>query len=162
MASKSRKDLLRAQSHGFCHALIDAKPDIEKIITNYFTPSNARITEHGPEWARDRLPFLVKTFSGKDGILDYFKELTRSLNMQMDEKTFPAPEGFVVDEDAVVEGEDGKGIVSVVGKAGFESVKTGKGWKEEFIYRLSGFDEEGRIGHWVCLPLSPVDGLTYH
>jgi hypothetical protein len=38
--------------------------------------------------------------------------------------------------------------VSVVAHARFESIKTGKSWEEDFIYRLSEFDEEGRIGHW--------------
>ena len=68
----------------------------------------------------------------------------------MGEDTFPKPGsgGYVVDERAVVEGEEGKGVVSVVGKASFASKKTGKGWHEEFIYRFSGFDEQGRIGHW--------------
>lgn len=67
--------------------------------------------------------------------------------MHMTKDTFPGPEGFIVDADAVVEGEDGRGAVSVVGKAKFESMKTGKSW-EKFIYRLSGFDDVGRIGHW--------------
>jgi len=38
--------------------------------------------------------------------------------------------------------------VSVVGKGRFESVKTGKAWDEQFIYRLSDFDVNGMIGHW--------------
>ena len=40
------------------------------------------------------------------------------------------------------------GAVSVVGHARFGAVKTGRSWDERFVYRLSGFDEEGRIGHW--------------
>ena len=36
----------------------------------------------------------------------------------------------------------------MVAHARFTSVATGKGWEEDFIYRLSGFDDEGRIGHW--------------
>ncbi len=74
--------------------------------------------------------------------------------MEMGKDTFPSPDegGYVVDANAGVSNEGGnhgkRGVVSVVGKARFESVKTGKGWNEEFIYRFSGFDEEGRIGHW--------------
>lgn len=72
--------------------------------------------------------------------------------MHMGKDTFPSVEsgGYVVDENAIAEGDEGceGGVVSVVGKARFESVKTGKGWDEEFIYRFSGFDGEGRIGHW--------------
>lgn len=54
----------------------------------------------------------------------------------------------MVDVDAEVEGEQGKGVVTVVGKGAFKSLKAGEGWSESFIYRLSGFDDEGRIGHW--------------
>jgi len=68
--------------------------------------------------------------------------------MHMSKDTFPGPEGFIVDAEAIVEGVEGRGAVSVVGKARFESVRTGKSWDEKFIYRLSGFDEVGRIGHW--------------
>jgi len=41
-----------------------------------------------------------------------------------------------------------RGVVCVVGKAKFRAVRTKKEWQESFIYRLSCFDEEGRIGHW--------------
>jgi hypothetical protein len=68
----------------------------------------------------------------------------------MSNDTFPGPEGFIVDTETMIGGEEGRGAVSVVGKAKFESVKTGKSWDEQFIYRLSGFDDSGRIGHWVC------------
>lgn len=67
--------------------------------------------------------------------------------------------GFVVDVEAHAsagEGEEGegegrgkgRGVVSVVGKGTFTSKKTGKSWDEQFIYRFSGFDGQGRIGHW--------------
>lgn len=62
--------------------------------------------------------------------------------------------GYVVDASAEVEGSEGvdgrgqRGVVSVVGKGTFKSVQTGKAWSEKFIYRFSGFDAEGRIGHW--------------
>jgi len=38
--------------------------------------------------------------------------------------------------------------VTVVGKGKFESIETGRSWEEKFIYRFSGFDERGSIGHW--------------
>ena len=31
-------------------------------------------------------------------------------------------------------------------QAEFKSVKTGKGWEEEFVYVMSEFDGEGKIG----------------
>lgn len=78
----------------------------------------------------------------------YFETLSQTLEMEMGKDTFPGDGGFVVDDSAVVEGEGGTGVVSVVGKARFKSKKTGKGWGESFIYRFSGFDDLGRIGHW--------------
>ena len=55
---------------------------------------------------------------------------------------------FVVDAEALGPGgeEEGKGVVTVKMSAAFKSVKSGEGWEEEFVYVLSGFDEEGRIG----------------
>jgi hypothetical protein len=109
------------------------------LLSKYFTAS-PKITEHGPAWSRSRLPFLAKTFSGKDGCEEYFKVMSNILEMALSKDAFPDPEGFIV--DAAV------GMVSVVGKGKFTSKKTGKGWDEQFIYRFSGFDDEGRIGHW--------------
>ena len=60
--------------------------------------------------------------------------------MMLPEDAFPLTDGFIVDART--------NMVSVVGKGTFKSKKTRKGWDEEFIYRFSGFDEEGRIGHW--------------
>ena len=36
----------------------------------------------------------------------------------------------------------------MVAHAKFASVNTGRSWEEDFIYRLSGFDAQGKIGHW--------------
>lgn len=73
----------------------------------------------------------------------------------MTEDTFPDVDGYIVDVAATVReskvGDDHKqpkGAVSVVGKATFASIKTEKQWHEQFIYRFSGFDEAGMIGHW--------------
>ena len=38
------------------------------------------------------------------------------------------------------------GTVTVKLRAKFASVKTGKDWEEDFVYVLSEFDEEGKIG----------------
>lgn len=77
----------------------------------------------------------------------------------MGENTFPDSRGFVVDDETIPSDQEGEGggVVCVVGKAKFESVKTGKAWDEQFIYRLSGFDEQGRIGHWVSPSSSAFD-----
>ena len=65
--------------------------------------------------------------------MSYFEALSQTLKMHMDETTFPDDNGYIVDPDTVVEGESGSGVVCVVGKAFFESVKTGKSWQEQFI-----------------------------
>jgi len=78
--------------------------------------------------------------------------LSQTLKMKMDKDAFPGPEDYIVDTEAVAGEEDAnaglKGAVSVVGKGTFQSIKTGKEWHEQFIYRFSGFDEDGKIGHW--------------
>ena len=151
--SSQRSTILRSEAASFCQDLIRLTP--QELLPRYFT-SNSKITEHGPTWCRNRLPFLAKTFSGisgKNSCMSYFEALSQTLKMHMDETTFPDGNGYIVDPDAVVEGESSSGVVCVVGKAFFESVKTGKSWHEQFIYRLSGFDADGKIGHWVdCYP----------
>lgn len=136
--SSTRSATLRSTTHTFCHALISPPPPTD-LLSKYFSGS-PQITEHGPEWSRSRLPFLAKTFSGKDGCEEYFKILSEVLEMSLPEDAFPDEGGFIVDAES--------GMVSVVGKGRFTSKKTGKGWKEKFIYRFSDFDHEGRIGHW--------------
>ncbi|KAF1989599.1 hypothetical protein K402DRAFT_390562 [Aulographum hederae CBS 113979] len=162
-----RTSTLRKSAHLFCQALLSPPPPKE-LISKYFT-SNPQITEHGPTWATSRLPFLGKTFSGVDGSVEYFNVLSETLKMNMTEDTFPGPEGFIVDivdaqattPDMASSKGSAKGVVSVVGQATFSSVKTGKSWDEKFIYRLSGFDSEGRIGHWEIWadPLSAWDAV---
>ncbi|KAF2835469.1 hypothetical protein M501DRAFT_941859 [Patellaria atrata CBS 101060] len=143
----NRASSLRSCANEFCQSLLSPPPP-EEIISKYFS-SHPRITEHGPEWARKSLPFLHKTFKGKQGCEEYFQLLSETLKMHMGPDTFPETTGFIVDPDAKVQNESqSKGIVSVIGKARFESIKTGKSWDEEFIYRLSDFDENGKIGHW--------------
>lgn len=146
----SRAQLLRERSHAFCHALI-SPPAPEELISAYFTKDSPRITEYGPAWCRDRLPFLHTTFQGVSGVIScqtYFEVLSKILKMHLPIDAFPGLEGFIVDPDAVVEGNRSRGVVSVTGKGTFESVKTGKSYEETFMYRLSNFDDEGRIGCW--------------
>ncbi|KAL8774827.1 MAG: hypothetical protein Q9209_000766 [Squamulea sp. 1 TL-2023] len=142
-------------TRAFILAFIEGSPPSE-TLSRYFTPT-ATIHEHGPEWARDRLPFLAKTFSGrsspsisdggerkdgetsddgkakKDGetMDDYYALLSKTLHFKPFADTLPPISAFAVDE--------GKGVVTVKMKAGFESVRTGKGWIEEFVYMV-GFE----------------------
>ena len=157
--AQTRYSLLKERTQSFCSAFLDLSNNPpEKILDDHFTKSNPRITEHGPSWASKRLPFLGKAFTGRDACLQYFKLLAQTLEFIPNKDTFPEPEGFVVDDQANVhpdgshsgsrKGYDGRGVVSVVGRAKFKAIKTGKAWNEQFIYRLSDFDEDGRIGHW--------------
>lgn len=137
--SPTRRTALLNHTHTFCSALLSPPPP-STLLATHFIPSEPKITEHGPAWASTRLPFLGKTFTGVEECISYFDVLGEVLEMQLPADAFPGPEGFVVDAEA--------GMVSVVGKGRFVSRKTGKGWDEEFIYRFSGFDGLGRIGHW--------------
>ena len=146
----TRAHLLREQCHAFCQALISPPPP-QEIIATYFTTSNPKIIEYGPAWCRDRLPFLHKTFEGVSGegsCQEYFEILSKVLKMHLPKDAFPRAGGFIVDAGVVVNGANSGGAVCVPGKGRFESVKTGKSYEETFMYRLSDFDLEGRIGCW--------------
>ncbi|KUJ11381.1 uncharacterized protein LY89DRAFT_739569 [Mollisia scopiformis] len=145
-----RSSLLLNTTTSFCSSLTQSQPIPPLDLIHRFFVSSPKVTEHGPEWARSRLPFLSKTFSGRNGCVEYFELLGETLKMEMGEGTFPSKESgeWVVDEGGCVEGGEDEGVVTVVGKARFESLKTGKGWEEKFIYRFSGFDSSGKIGHW--------------
>ena len=154
--SDARAQLLRSRAHAFCNAFLESTPPTQ-ILDRFFRAS-PKITEHGPGWANDRLPFLGKTFVGRrqqhqtssQTCDDYFTLLGETLVFEPNKDTFPSEEGFIVDASTQLDADDddGGGAVSVVANASFKSIKTGKSWEEQFIYRLGGFDREGRIGHW--------------
>lgn len=157
--AETRYSLLKDRTQAFCSAFLDlANNPPETILDEHFTKNNGSITEHGPAWANKRLPFLGKTFTGRHECLKYFSLLSETLEFIPDEDTFPNRDGIIVDDRANVsttgghagegKGWDGRGMVSVVGQAKFKAVKTGQSWDEQFIYRLSEFDEDGKIGHW--------------
>lgn len=160
--AQDRASLLRSTAQSFCTSLLNA-PAPKELLKTHFVPSSSerrssnfssgapRITEHGPEWAKSRLPFLGRQFTGSEQCEEYFSLLSSTLKMQLDEHSFPPSEQFIVDPEAETTppgSGGGKGVVIVVGKGKFESIKTGKAWNETFIYRLSEFDMKGRIGHW--------------
>ena len=146
-----RYELIQKTAYDFCQALSQKSP--VDLLEKYMT-LNPKITEHGPEWALERLPFLGKTFEGKIGCTRYFKVLSETLKMELNENSFPNLAGFSADVKAEVRaGADELaskeiGTVNVVGKGYFASLRTGKSWEEKFIYRFSGFDENGKFDHW--------------
>ena len=135
----ARRSLLQSNVRRFCADLVVPVPP-PKLLSQHFRPDGPKITEHGPSWASARLPFLGKTFTGTEECIEYFDVLSEVLGMKLADDAFPWKGGFIVDGEV--------GMVSVVGKGRFESKKTGKGWDEQFIYRFSDFDDQGRIGHW--------------
>lgn len=213
IAEQERERLLRARAVSFCQSFVRGRSPWE-ILEDHFIPDTngiqdsrcrPKITEHGPRWAISRLPFLSRTFIGRDFKPNdddasrkdqpetgetcdaYFRLLTATLEFKPDEDVFPRPEGFAVDihaddktpdqisgsvlgsnpstgpgssssdsesTSAAAGADTGRaggnrgGVVTVVGHASFSSKKTGRTWKEQFIHRLSAFDELGRIGHW--------------
>ena len=132
----------------FINAFIAKCPPAE-ILNIYFTPT-ASITEHGPIWARERLPFLATTFRGRrqkaipdlqeqsrpqrqqqdetqqNTLDDYYALLIQTLKFLPQSDTLPPESEYIIDERA------NKVVVKLKGK--FESLRTGKGWEEDFVY----------------------------
>ena len=154
----SHADLMRSTAESFCNAFISgASP--KEMLDNYFT-SNPKIHEHGPSWATERLPFLGRTFQGRRRQIshsasssssgttcdDYYDLLTATLSFHPTDKTLPSSDQFIVDAEATSPGGETKGVVTIKLQAEFKSITTGKGWEEEFVYVLSDFDNDGKIG----------------
>ncbi|KAL9129281.1 MAG: hypothetical protein Q9217_002228 [Psora testacea] len=135
---------MRNTAYHFCESFAGGLAGPE-CLNRYFTP-NPKITEHGPLWATTRLPFLGITFEGRreqNGPTrrtcdDYYDFLTSTLTFDPRSVIFPQRHQFAVDPEA--------GIVTVKLHAKFASVKTGKDWEEDFVYVLSEFDDNGKIG----------------
>ncbi len=163
---EARTALLLSRCISFCNAFLEGTPP-PKILDEFFintTDAAPEIKEHGPSWAQTLLPFLSRTFIGRDPSTtdpqagtcdDYFRLLAQTLEFRVDQSGFPPPEEFAVDVDArgssgdeTENGSGRRGVVTVSGWGEFASVKTGKSWKEKFVHRWSGFDETGRIEKW--------------
>lgn len=144
---RSKAERLRSKAYEFCNAFV-AGESPTRILDQYFTPT-ARILEHGPVWAQERLPFLGQTFQGRGPTLagdrsvkhtcdQYYDLLSATLTFHPTKDTVPPKEDFLVDPE--------QGTVTVKLRARFASVQTGKSWEEEFVYILSEFDDDGKIG----------------
>ncbi|KAK4494442.1 hypothetical protein PRZ48_014740 [Zasmidium cellare] len=131
----SRYTLLHTRTQSFLAAFIAGETD--KILTDQLTTTPPpRVTEYGPSWATSRLPFLGKTFVGREGWTEYFTAVDSTLEI------LPSSTG----SEAEVSVDEREGVACVRGKAVFKAVKTGREWEEDFVMRVSGFDGEGRIG----------------
>ena len=133
---------LRSTAYDFCKAFVAGISPSETLDT-FFTP-DPTILEHGPAWATSRLPFLATSFQGRRTTAtsktcdDYYELLTSTLSFHPSDNTLPPREDFMVDVE--------KRTVTVKLHAKFASVKTGKSWEEDFVYVLSEFDENFKIG----------------
>ena len=67
---------------------------------------------------------------------DYYTHLASTLRFKPTPTTLPPLSAFNVDKE--------KGVVSVVLEGGFESVRTGRGWVERFVY-FCLFEGEGEV-----------------
>ena len=142
MATKG--EAMRSTAYSFCSSFAAGMsgPD---CLDKYFT-ATPLILEHGPSWATTRLPFLATTFEGRrsdpesSGMTcdDYYDLLSHTLSFDPSSVAVPDKESLAVDEKA--------GMVTVKLHARFSSVKTGRSWEEDFVYVLSNFNEDGRIG----------------
>lgn len=143
----SKAEAIRDTAETFCKAFVAGSPPSE-TLDKYFT-SNAKILEHGPKWATVRLPFLGITFQGrssqkfantslKNTCDDYYDLLTSVLSFHPSDDTMPPKEEFMVDPK--------RGTVTIKLHAKFASLRTGKSWEEDFVYVLSEFDEDYKIG----------------
>lgn len=146
---------MRKTTHDFCCSFAAGTPG-EKCLDQFFTASPA-ILEHGPVWASQKLPFLATKFQGrrvksleknptetemtqesKTTCDDYYELLTSVLSYDPSSVFVPQEQEIAVDPLA--------GIATVKLHARFQSVETGKAWNEDFVYVLSEFDQNGRIG----------------
>lgn len=154
-----RAHLLRTNANEFCTAFLFGTMPPHDLLTKYFQ-SHATITEHGPEWAAEHLPFLGFTFKGRSQHKDtnddetcdaYFAKLGATLALHADEHSLPEQADFVVDLSANLNSNDakdgGSGVVFVKANARLTALATQNSWHEEFVMVLSGFDKDGMIGH---------------
>ncbi|KAJ6032253.1 hypothetical protein N7540_002985 [Penicillium herquei] len=94
------------------------------IASTFTTVPRPLIHEHGlPQLA----PFIGRTFSGEEGISQYFEILSQTLNIHS--MAFEPNFEWLVDIDNM--------CVTLRGTATFEWKDTRNSWSETFIYRIS-------------------------
>ena len=146
---------MRLVAEEFCKAFVAGMAPTA-MLTRFFAPA-PKITEHGPAFAKARLPFLATPFRGRrqagmhgngtrDTCDDYYDILSSILSFHPHPGTVPPKESFLV---ACTQDADGRwqGGVTIKLHASFSSIKTGRTWSEDFVYVLSEFDDETKIGH---------------
>ena len=72
--STNRAERLRKRAEAFCQAFLESKAPAD-VLDEHFVADKPKITEHGPIWTAERLPFLGQTFEGRKECLNYFSLL---------------------------------------------------------------------------------------
>ena len=76
-------------------------------------------------------PFQGKPFSGMQECVQCGSSLSQTLELRLAKDAFPSVSEWsrvVVDADALVEGQEGRGVVAVIGEGSFRGVDTGTSW----------------------------------
>ncbi|KAL4778240.1 hypothetical protein BJX76DRAFT_362919 [Aspergillus varians] len=125
----TRADLTAATA-SLCTAF-STGADIPTLLSTFTTSPAPQIHEHGHPGLT---PFLGRTFTGRDGVTDYFNIL--DVNLGVEEMWFDEEQSWVVDTE--------NKVVCLRGRARFVSKVSGEKWDEVFIYRISlAAEEEG-------------------
>lgn len=148
-----RSTQLRERTVGFItafKALTKGKMPPHELLSEHFVASPF-ITEHGPKWAQSVVPVLGRTYWGVEDCLEYFTVLNEAFTCHFTEDSFPSAMQIAI--DIVAEGPDdevgrGRGVAFFSGQGSFMNKLNGKTLRECFSIRLSGFDEDAKIGHW--------------
>ncbi|PVH92505.1 hypothetical protein DM02DRAFT_474014, partial [Periconia macrospinosa] len=153
---------IHATAARFCNLFVTGAAPTD-ILDQCFS-ANPKITEHGPQWATTRLPYLNHTFAGRrrpkttylspepttptaadnDTSCDaYFDVLGATLAfLPHCHDAMPPADDFIVSA-----GAGKKEAVVVRAMAKIASVETGLKWEETFVFMFGEFDKDAKIGH---------------
>lgn len=126
MSHQKRDNLLKA-AEAFCNAF-GSQADLETILSFFSSTYEVTAYEHG---LKQLVPFLGRTFTGTDGVKEYFTLLQTYLKYE--NMTF---KNYIIDATT--------DRVSVRGEARFTWSKTQQSWDEVFTYQLA-FDQDGKV-----------------
>jgi hypothetical protein len=157
-----RSRSIRMNVKQFCDMFVSGAEPLN-ILQTCFVSDNPCITEHGPSWANEHLPYLGRTFHGRrsqgeptmvatadecarnnEGTCDdYFDALGKILTFHAE--SLPHPAEFIVDASNERGGRGGSAVVKV--SCELRKLGSRQGWTEQFIFMFRDFTREGKIGH---------------
>jgi hypothetical protein len=153
---RSKYATLRKNAHAFAcafsHTTADASSFIERFLTHH--GAGPRITEHAPSYASKPFPHVNRSFQGAEECLEYLKLKEQNLKTLWFEGGIPADECILVDPECWVNAGDPegpKGSCVLIVKMQTEHLESGWRWNESVVWKLSGYDEDGKWMYWVCV-----------